>query len=237
VILRENTEGLFASYQHGLLLRDQVATDTITMTRSGVERIMRYAFRLARKRNGAPEDGKRRVTCVDKSNALRSMAFFRKIFEEVAREFPDIEAEGQYIDAMTMYMVRRPSHFDVVVTENQFGDIISDLGPGTVGSMAISPSGDIGDSYGLFEPAHGSAPDIAGKGIANPIGQILSARMMLDWLGERNQDTQAQAAARAIELAVEKTLADPRYLTKDLGGKARTAAVGDAVAKAVSAGA
>lgn len=233
VILRENTEGLYASRGGGIYLRDQVAVDSMVITRRGTERIARWAFRLARQRRGAPADGKARVTCVDKSNVLKSMAFFRQIFDEVAREFPGIEADHVYVDAMTLYMVQRPHRFDVVVAENMFGDIISDLGAGTIGGMGLAPSADVGDTHGLFQPSHGTAPDIAGKGMANPIAQILSVRMMLEWLGERKQDAQAREAAWVIESAVEATLADRRYHTPDLGGEASTSVVGDAIAAAV----
>ncbi len=233
VILRENTEGLYASRGGGIRVGDRVATDSMVITRAGTERIVRYAFRLAQRRRGARADGKRRVTCVDKANVLTSMAFFRQVFDEVVREFPEIEADHVYVDAMALYMVQQPLRFDVVVAENMFGDILSDLGAGTVGGMGLAPSADVGDAHGLFQPSHGTAPDIAGKGIANPIAQILSAAMMLGWLGERRQDAQARAAARAIEAAVGTTLADPRYHPPDLGGQASTAAVSDAIAAAV----
>jgi 3-isopropylmalate dehydrogenase len=230
VILRENTEGLYASRGGGIRMRDQVATDTMIITRSGTERIVRYAFRLAQKRQGAPADGVRRVTCVDKANVLKSMAFFRHVFIKVGQEFPGIEKEFAYVDAMTLYILQRPLRFDVVVTENMFGDIISDLAAGTVGGLGMAPSADVGDTYGLFQASHGTAPDIAGKGIANPIAQILSARMMLEWISHRKGDAQAQAAADAIETAVATTLTDHRFHTADLGGRAGTKAVGDAVA-------
>jgi 3-isopropylmalate dehydrogenase len=152
----------------------------------------------------------------------------------VAREFPGIQTEHAYVDAMTMYMVRRPLHYDVVVAENMFGDIISDLAAGTMGGLGMAPSADVSDIYGLFQPSHGTAPDIAGKGIANPIAQILSAGMMLDWLAERKQDRQAAAAARAIDAAVEATLCDARYHTADIGGRATTGAVGDAVTSQIA---
>ncbi len=230
VILRENTEGLFAG---GLRVGGHVAMDSMVITRPGTERIVRYAFRLARGRRGSPADGRRCVTCVDKANVLKSMAFFRQIFDEVAGEFPDIQMDHAYVDAMTLHMVQRPQSFDVVVAENMFGDIISDLGAGTIGGMGLAPSADVGDTYGVFQPSHGTAPDIAGKGIANPIAQILSVGMMLDWLGERNQDETARAAARAIETAVEATLRDRCFHTADLGGAAATATVGDAVASEI----
>jgi 3-isopropylmalate dehydrogenase len=234
VIMRENTEGLYASRGGGVQIGKDVAVDNMVITRAGTERIVRYAFRVAQRRGGAPADGTRRVTCVDKANVLKSMAFFRQIFYEVAREFPGIQTEHAYVDAMTMYMVRRPLHYDVIVAENMFADIISDLAAGTMGGLGMAPSADVGDTYGLFQPSHGTAPDIAGKGIANPIAQILSAGMMLDWLAERKQDPQASAAAQAIDLAVDATLRDSRYHTADIGGRATTAAVGDAVASRIS---
>jgi 3-isopropylmalate dehydrogenase len=236
VILRENTEGLFASEAGGAGVGTQVAVDSLVITRSGTERIARWAFKLAGQRRGAPADGVRRVTCVDKANVFRSMAFFRQVFSETAAAFPEIRAEHAYVDAMTLFMVTRPLRYDVLVCENMFGDILSDLGAGTVGGLGVAPSGDIGDSHGLFQPSHGTAPDIAGKGVANPIAQILSARMMLDWLAESRGDVRCARAATAIERAVEATLADPRHHTADLGGSARTAAVGDAVAHAIGEG-
>ncbi len=233
VILRENTEGLYASRGGGIRVGNHVATDSMVITRPGTERIVRYAFRLAQKRRGAPSDGKRRVTCVDKANVLKSMAFFRQIFDEVAREFPGIETDHAYVDAMTLYMVQRPLRFDVVVAENMFGDIISDLAAGTIGGMGLAPSADVGDTYGVFQPSHGTAPDIAGKGVANPIAQILSVGMMLTWLGERKRDSEASAAGRAIEAAVEATLRERQIHTADLGGTALTSAVGDAVSSKI----
>jgi len=230
VIMRENTEGLYASRGAGVKVGEHVAVDNMVITRPGTERIVRYAFRIAQGRRGAPADKVRRVTCVDKANVLKSMAFFRQIFNDVGREFPGIQTEHAYVDAMTMYMVHRPLHYDVVVAENMFGDIISDLAAATVGGLGMAPSADVSDTYGLFQPSHGTAPDIAGKGIANPIAQILSAAMMLDWLGERRQDVPARTAAKAIEAAVETTLRDRRFHTADLGGGAATGAVGDAIA-------
>ncbi len=234
VILRENTEGLFASQGGGAKAGDHVVVDSLVITRPGTERIVRWAFRLAMQRNGAPADGRRRVTCVDKANVFKSLAFFRQIFDEVAREYPGVAAEHAYIDAMTMYMVQRPSHFDVVVCENLFGDITSDLGAGTVGGLGVAPSGDIGDAVGLFQPSHGTAPDIAGKGIANPIAQILSAGMMCSWLGDKKGDKQLSEAAQAIDAAVAAVLKEKMYHTADIGGAAKTASVGDAVAKAIA---
>jgi 3-isopropylmalate dehydrogenase len=233
VIIRENTEGLYASRGAGVRVGQQVAVDNMVITRPGTERIVRYAFRMAQNRRGAPEDQVRRLTCVDKANVLKSMAFFRHIFDEVAREFPDIQTEHTYVDAMTMYMVQRPLHYDVIVAENMFGDIISDLAAGTVGGLGLAPSADVGDTYGVFQPSHGTAPDIAGKGIANPIAQILSGGLLCGWLGERKRDRQLIDAARAIEGAVEQTLREGRFQTADLGGMAKTESVGDAIAAAI----
>jgi 3-isopropylmalate dehydrogenase len=232
VILRENTEGLYASRGAGVRVAAHVATDTLVVTRPGTARICRQAFDLARRRAGAPGDGVRRVTCVDKANVLKSYAFFREVFDEVAADYPEVQAEHRYIDAMTMYLVQAPSRFDVVVAENMFGDILSDLAAATVGGLGMAPSGDIGDHHGLFQPSHGTAPDIAGKGIANPLAMILSAGLMLDWLARQEGDAEAGAAARRIEAAVARVVAAGQPLTPDLGGRASTAAVGDAVVAA-----
>lgn len=234
VIVRENVEGLYASRGGGTNIRDEVTTDTMVITRKGTEKIVKYAFELAKRRNGAPVDGKRRVTCVDKSNVLRSYAFFRKVYDDVATHYPEIEKDYAYIDAMTLWQVQRPEFYDVVVAENMFGDIISDLGAGTVGGMGMAPSGDIGDKHGLFQSAHGSAPTIAGKGIANPIATILSGSMMLEWLGIRHNDHIALNAAKRIEAAVRNVLEEDNILTQDIGGNARTSEMGDAIAEKVA---
>jgi 3-isopropylmalate dehydrogenase len=232
VIVRENTEGLYAARGGGVLLRDRVATDTMVMTREGIERVCRTAFELARKRNGAPVDGKRRVTCCDKSNILRSYAFFRRVFNDVAAEYPDIEADYSLADAMTVHLVERPDFYDVIVTENMFGDIISDLAAATVGSMGMSPSSEIGDRHGLFQAAHGSAPTIAGQNIANPYGSILAGASMLAWLDERHGDPRLATAAEAVEAAVAASLADGgKYLTRDLDGTAGTRDVVEGVVR------
>lgn len=233
VILRENTEGLYAARGGGNLLHDSIASDTMLITRAGTERVVRTAFELARKRNGAPRDGKRRVTVCDKANVLRSYAFFRKVATEVAAGYPDIELDYALADAMTAHLIDRPDFYDVVVTENMFGDIISDLGAATVGSMGMSPTGEVGANHGFFQAAHGSAPDIAGQGVANPIGTILASVLMLDWLGERHGDEELVARARRIEAAVAKVLADGRVIPPDLGGEAGTAEVTRAVVAAL----
>ncbi|MDA0590235.1 MAG: isocitrate/isopropylmalate dehydrogenase family protein [Planctomycetota bacterium] len=234
VILRENLEGLFASFGGGSILNDEVATDTQVITRRGTDRISRFAFELSKKRNGRPLDGKRLVTCVDKANIFRSFAFFRKVFDEVAADYPDIATDHQYVDAASMLMLQRPEAYDVAVMENQFGDILSDLGAGFVGGLGMAPSGEIGDEFGLFQPSHGSAPDIAGRGLANPIAMILSAGMMFEWLGDVHQDKAAKKAGTAIESAVAEMLAGGGPMTKDIGGSASTGDVASAVLECIA---
>jgi len=236
IILRENVEGLYNWGKGAIRVGDQVAINPLIISRSGTERIVRKAFELSRKRKGAPEDGKRRVTCADKANVVEAYAFFQKVFQEVGQEYPDIEKECVYADALTTYMLNRPEHYDVVVMENMFGDILSDLGSATVGSLGLSPSAEVGDRHGLFQPIHGSAPDIAGKGIANPIAAILSAAMMFEWLGERHGDEEASLVGTKIHQAVEFVLAERKYRTPDLGGKDTTRAVGDAIAEKAAKG-
>ncbi len=211
LIVRENCEGLFSSR---LSQRDTVADevrDVLLISRRGAERICRAAFREAQKR-------RKKVTLVDKANVLPSMVFFRQIFFDVANEFPDVEPDAVYVDAAALYLVKDPRRFDCVVTENMYGDILSDLAAGLVGGMGMAPSADIGDRHAVFQPSHGTAPDIAGKGIANPIAAILSAAMMLEWLDRPTLTLGAQRIRRAVEAA----LADPTHRTPDLGGRMTT---------------
>jgi 3-isopropylmalate dehydrogenase len=222
VIVRENCEGLFSERLTSRPAGRDFETDTMKITRRGAERICRAAFRLAQRR-------RRHCTLVDKANVLPSMAFFRQVFDEVARDFPDVRTERVYVDAMALFLVQRPDTFDVMVTENMFGDILSDLGAGLVGGMGMAPSADIGDKHAVFQPSHGTAPGIAGRGIANPIATILSVALMLDWLG--HPDT--VRGARLIELAVERVLADPANRTTDLGGHVGTARMGNLVCEAL----
>ncbi|MCG7505085.1 isocitrate/isopropylmalate dehydrogenase family protein [Mesorhizobium retamae] len=232
IILRENSEGLYAARGAGALLRGEVAVDTLVQTRKGIERIVRKGFELARQSKGAPEDGVRRVTCCDKANVLRSYAFFRAVFDEVAADYPDVATEHVLVDAMAMHLVLRPAHFNVIVTENMFGDILSDLAAATVGGMGMAPSAEIGEAKGFFQAAHGSAPDIAGKGIANPYGTILSAAAMLEWLGHKHEDERLSRAADHIRSVTEACLADG-LLSADLKGTASTHQIRDAVCERV----
>jgi 3-isopropylmalate dehydrogenase len=234
VILREQTEGLFASQNGGIVLHNELATDTLVLTRRGIARVADFAFRLAQSRPRCTADARRSVTCVDKANIFKSFAFFRKVFDEIAARYPAIERRHAYIDAQALHLVQRPERFDVVVTENMFGDILSDLTAGLVGGMGMAPSADVGDRHGVFQPAHGTAPDIAGQGIANPIAAILSAGMMLDWLGERKGDHALRRAAAAVERAVARVLAEGVALPVDQGGRAGTAEVGDAIVRGLA---
>jgi 3-isopropylmalate dehydrogenase len=233
VVVRESTEGLFASLGNGVVLRDEVATDQQVITRKGTERVCRAAFEWARRR--AEQRGRPgKVTCVDKANIFRSMAFFRRIFDEVSAEFPDVAADHGYVDATAMRLVRQPEQFDVLVMENMFGDILSDLGPALIGGLGLAPSADIGDRYAVFQPTHGTAPDIAGQGIANPLATILSAAMLLDWLGDRHQDEAVRQAGRMVHAAVERGLAQGALLGPDLGGTATTSEIGAWVAEQIA---
>ena len=215
VVVRESTEGIFASLGGGIVLGDQLATDTQVITRRGTERVVRAAFELARRRRRE----RPRVTCVDKANILRSFAFFRKVFDEVAAGFPDVVADHLYVDAAALELVRRPERFDVLVTENLLGDILSDLAAGLVGGLGVAPSADVGDRHAVFQPCHGTAPDIAGRGVANPLAAILSGVMLLDHLADAHDDPSPRAAARRIEAAVAAALAAGDAQTADIGGR------------------
>jgi 3-isopropylmalate dehydrogenase len=221
VIVRESTEGLFSSRLSKRGDNGEV-TDMMRITHKSTERVCRAAFNLARQR-------RKHITCVDKANVLPSMAFFRSVFDEVARDYPDVQTDHVYVDAAALYLVQKPQQFDVLVTENMFGDILSDLAAGLVGGMGMAPSADIGDQHAVFQPSHGSAPDIAGKGIANPIATILSVALMLDWLGH----PETRRGAALIRRAVETALANPDNRTRDLGRQLTTSQMADAVLRAL----
>jgi len=217
VIVRENTEGLFSARLSSSPSDDE-ARDVLRLTRHGCERVIRFAFDLARKR-------RKHCTLVDKANVLPSMVFMRRIFDEIAEQYPDVATDRVYVDAMALFLVRKPEAFDVLVTENMFGDILSDLAGGLVGGMGMAPSGDIGDDCAIFQPSHGSAPDIAGKDIANPTATILSAAMMLDWLGHE----QTQRGSKMIEAAVQRVFDNPSNRTPDMGGELTTSGITDLI--------
>ena len=216
VIVRENTEGLYSQVEYGDC--DKMIAER-HITRNASERISKAAFNLCIKR------GENKVTCVHKSNVLKKTdGVFKESFYKIAKDYPQITTEDYYVDAMAMYLLTQPQNFDVIVSSNLFGDILSDESAGLVGGLGLAPSGNIGDHNGLFEPVHGSAPDIAGKHIANPCSMILSASMMLDYLGEWE-------IANDIKNAVEKVIADCKIRTPDLGGDACTMDITKAIVK------
>jgi 3-isopropylmalate dehydrogenase len=233
VIVRENTEGLYSGIQ-GILSRgggDETGVDVRLITRKGAERIINYAFRLSMRRNGAPIDRKRRVTCVDKSNVLAGCRLFRSIFNEFAGKYPRIQKDYAYVDAICQWLIRGPEKYDVIVTTNLFGDILSEIGAALQGGLGLAPSANVGEVHGMFEPVHGSAPRYAGKNVANPTAAILSAMMMLEWLAEKRNDKQLDAAARLINEAVVQSLGKGEMWTQDLGGKTSTRQAGQAVVR------
>ncbi len=231
VLVREQTEGLFAERGRPQI-RETEVRDALVVTHARSSRVFDFAFRLARTRKARGKPGC--VTCVDKANVLASMAFFRKIFDERAAAFPDIGTERAYVDATALNLVTRPWSFDVMVTENMFGDILSDLSAGLIGSMGLAPSADIGDRHAMFQPAHGSAPDIAGSGRANPLAAILSCAMMLDWLAEKHGTPACADAAALIDAAVVRALAERRVTPCEFGGASGTADITKAVVELVT---
>ena len=232
VIVRESTEGLFASHGKGEMIGDDEARETLSITRGISEKLFDFAFDLARTRK-AEGRGPGRVHCVDKANVFQAFAFFRRIFNERATAYPDIAADAAYVDATALWMVQKPQMFDVLVTENMFGDILSDLGAGIMGGLGYAPSADIGDDHAVFQPCHGSAPDIAGRGIANPLAMVLSGAMMLDWLGRRHGAPALVSAAADLNRAVAEVIRDGTCRTPDMGGTAGTEAMGAAIGAAL----
>lgn len=230
VLIRESTEGLFASREKFRIEgegSEEAAYDTQKISRNGCERLFKFAFELGRQRK---QDGYRGlVTCVDKANVLGSFYYMRQIFDEVATDNTDLEHDHVYVDAAALQLVSRPWKFDVLVTENMFGDILSDLGAGLMGGMGMAPSADIGLSKAVFQPCHGTAPDIIGQGKANPTAMFLSAAMMLRWLGKQNQNTQAIQAANNIDKAVESAYATEKLLPFELGGNSGTEEIANLV--------
>jgi len=226
VLVRESTEGLFASRENFTIQGEaatEFATDTQVISRKGCERLFHFAFKLGRQRKAEGYRGM--VTCVDKANVLGSFYYMRQIFGEVAANYPDIEASHIYVDAAALQLVRQPWIFDVLVTENMFGDILSDLGAGLMGGMGMAPSADIGEHHAMFQPCHGSAPDISGQGKANPTAMFLSAGMMLDWLGQKHDSSRLVSAASLINTAVEQAYSTQELLPFELGGSDGTAAI------------
>jgi isocitrate/isopropylmalate dehydrogenase len=240
VIVRENTEDLYCGIG-GRLNRagaTDVTVDSRVITRKGCERVIRKAFEIARRRNGAPGDGKRRVTCIAKDNVLDGCRFFVEVFHEIGAEYPDIEKDTAIVDAFTQWLVQKPEWYDVCVTTNMFGDIVTDLASVLQGGMGLAVGANIGERHAMFEPIHGSAPKHAGKDRANPIAMILSVKEALAWLGDTRGDAELIRAADVIEACVVATLEAGAPLTYDMVGEAAaapTSAVGTHIAAAVKA--
>jgi len=232
VVIRENTEGEYSStggiFKMGT--PDAIATQTGIFTQKGCERIMRYAFDLARKRKKLGESPAGMVTNCTKSNALNySMVFWDRVYDQVSRDYPDIKTDMALVDALTMWLVKNPDYFDVIVASNLFGDIITDLGAMLQGGMGFAAGGNInpeGEYPSMFEPIHGSAPKYEGQGVVNPVATIESIRMMMDHLGETQ-------ASRDIETALSQVLKEGKTKTRDMGGKHSTAEMGDAIKDAI----
>ncbi len=247
-ILRENTEGLY----HSLLRRSadramgreeyvppemefpglegEVAYDPRPISATGTERLVKMGFDIAMNRNGAPIDGVSRVSCIDKSNVTRGCQLFRRVFDDVGKNYPSIEKDYGYIDAFMQWLTRSPEHYDVVVSSNMFGDISTDLGAVLQGGMGMAASGNIGDNHAFFEPVHGSAPKHAGQNKVNPIASINSIQMMMDWLGRKNDNNGLIEIANSIDKCVADHLRDGKNLTYDLGGTASCSQVGESIA-------
>jgi 3-isopropylmalate dehydrogenase len=242
VFLRENTEGLYAGiggrvdpgdeavYENrnvNMSARNhsdtELATDTRLITRFATERIIRKAFEIAMERNGAPKDGKKRVTCIVKNNVLHGCRLFASIFEEIGAEYPEVEQDVSIVDAFTQWLIGQPEYYDVLVTSNMFGDIVTDLASVLQGGMGMAVGCNVGDDHAMFEPIHGSAPKHAGKDRVNPIAMILATAEGLRWLGRRKNDDGLVRAGDAIEDGVKTLLSQGDPLSYDLVGEERAA--------------
>jgi isocitrate/isopropylmalate dehydrogenase len=219
VILRENTEGLYSGI--GGVVGD-AAIDTRVITRAASKRVIKKAFEISRGRGkGAPIDGKKRVTCVVKNNVLYGCKLFLEVFKELGAEFPDIEKDVAIVDSFAMFVLTRPEHYDVVVTTNMFGDILTDLASVLQGGMGMAVGCNLGDDHAMFEPIHGSAPPLAGKDLANPLAMMMATAEALLWLGRRRGDDRLVRGGKAIDDAVAAIVARGKPLTADLVGAER----------------
>ena len=226
MFVRENTEDLYKGLEFSL---GDTAIALRVITRKNTERIARRGFEIARMRNG-----KKKVTAIHKANVMRvTDGLFSSVCREVSKQYPDIAYNELYVDAASMRLIKEPQVFDVLVTPNLFGDILSDEAAQLIGGLGMAPGANIGDSFALFEPIHGSAPNRAGKQTANPLSMILAAKMMLDWLGERYNDSNCVKAGAAIENSVIKTLKSGPTVP-DCGGRATTQGMAEAIAKALT---
>ncbi len=233
VIIRENTEGLYAG--GGERTADR-ATDLRVITRRASERVIRAAFELSRRRGkGAPADGKRRVTCIVKHNVLEGCRLFLDVYREVAKSYPDVEQDVAIVDSFAMFVLTQPERYDVCVTTNMFGDILTDLASVLQGGMGMAVGCNVGDDHAMFEPVHGSAPPLVGKDRANPMAMLLATGYAFEWLGRRFSDERLTRAFAAIEAAIAAVVARGEPLTSDLGGSGGTRAVAKAVRDEVHA--
>ncbi len=248
VLVRESIEGLFAPQAPGRMIDDEQAEETLVITRKVSEKLFDATFALARqralKRTGSGSARPARVTCIDKANVFQAFAFFRKLFYEAAEraEIPNTTdhaalwtTDHAYIDIMSLNLVMRPWEYDVMVTENMFGDILSDLAAALIGGMGYAPSADVGDKHAVFQPCHGTAPDIAGKGLANPTAMFLSGAMMLEWLGNRHSQPVLQSASELLVKSVDNAFASGNLRTVELGGSAGLEQVSTTVEQALDA--
>jgi len=231
VLVRESIEGLFAPQAPSRMIGDEQAEETLVITRAVSEKLFDATFALADRRNA------KRITCIDKANVFPAFAFFRKLFYEAADRHkqshpskPAHNCDHGYVDIMSLNLLTRPWDYDVMVTENMFGDILSDLAAGLIGGMGYAPSADIGDQHAVFQPCHGSAPDIAGQGLANPTAMFLSGAMLLDWLSDKHENETLSRAANLIVNAVDNAFASGELRTIELGGQSKL----DDVIKAVN---
>lgn len=229
VVIRESTEGLFASMGKGVVTHED-ARETMVITRKTSERLFDFSFRLAERRKARGKPGS--LACVDKANVFKAFAFFRGIFDEIAKKHPEVKTDRLYVDACSAMLVKRPWDFDVMVMENMFGDIVSDITASLIGGLGMAPSADIGDKYAVFQPCHGTAPDIMGQGKANPTGMILSAAMMLDWLADKHGVESAAEGGEQIERAVDLVYAGG-LKPIEFGGSNGTADITKAVLSAL----
>ncbi len=229
VLIRELTEGLFASMGKGVVTKNE-ARETLVVTRKTTERLFDFSLKLAERRKKRGKPGQ--LTLVDKANVFKAFNWQRAIFAERKAKFPDVKTELLYVDACAAMMVKKPWDFDVMVMENMFGDILSDLAAGLIGGLGIAPSADIGDKHAVFQPCHGTAPDIMGQSKANPTAMILSTAMMLDWLADRHDHSSAAEAAIRIERAVDQAY-QSGLKPMEYGGSDGTKAVAAAVMKAL----
>ena len=229
LLIRESTEGLFASMGKGVTTNEE-ARETLVVTRKTTERLFDFSLRLAERRKKRGRPG--RLTLVDKANVFKAFNWQRDIFDARKAKFAAVSTDKLYVDACAALLVKKPWDFDVMVMENMFGDILSDLAAGLIGGLGIAPSADIGDKHAVFQPCHGTAPDIMGQGKANPTAMILSAAMMLDWLADKHDHAPAAEAAQRLERAVDKAYTSG-IKPMEYGGKHGTAAIADAVMQAL----